>query len=228
MNFSSAPAPRRLPAPGKPGIGIALSFSVAVGLAYIPILLYIPSESERVNRIFYVPEEIELTPTSHIVLGLLSMFGEATPYDLKRLVSGSVGQFWTLPHSQLYAEPARLARAGYVTERQEQEGRRRKIYNLTDSGSEALAEWLHTLSPEPYVLRDPALLKLFFGADPRDLAQIQLETHEQKLAEYDALLKLRPAEGPPGPWLALELGVRHERETVRFWTEQLQASEDEA
>ena len=30
---------------------------------------------------------IELTPTSYIVLGLLSMFGDATPYDLKRMVS---------------------------------------------------------------------------------------------------------------------------------------------
>ena len=69
-------------------------------------------------------DEIELTPTSHIVLGLLAMFGDATPYDLKRMVSASIGQFWTLPHSQLYAEPARLARAGYVTEHQESDGPR--------------------------------------------------------------------------------------------------------
>jgi PadR family transcriptional regulator AphA len=164
--------------------------------------------------------EIELTPTSQIVLGLLSMFGEATPYDLKRLVGVSVGQFWTLPHSQLYAEPARLARAGYVTERQEPTGRRRKLYTLTERGREAFEDWLGVLSPEPYVLRDLALLKLFFGADPHQLAEIQLETHRQKLAEYDALRKLQGGDGPQGPWLALELGVRHERETVRFWAEQ--------
>ena len=30
-------------------------------------------------------DTIELTPTSYIVLGLLSMFGEATPYDLKQM-----------------------------------------------------------------------------------------------------------------------------------------------
>jgi PadR family transcriptional regulator, regulatory protein AphA len=167
-----------------------------------------------------VSDEIDLTPTSYIVLGLLSMFGEATPYDLKRMVSVSVGQFWTLPHSQLYAESARLARAGYATEHREETGRRRKLYQLTDRGREALGRWLSVLTPEPYVLRDLALLKLFFGADVHDLAEGQLETHRQKLAEHLALAELDPGSGPRGPWLALELGIRHERETVRFWSEQ--------
>jgi PadR family transcriptional regulator, regulatory protein AphA len=169
--------------------------------------------------------ETPLTPTSYIVLGLLSMFGEATPYDLKRMASVSVGQFWTLPHSQLYAEPARLARGGYVTEHQEQEGRRRKRYGLTERGRGALADWLGVLTPEPYVLRDPALLKLFFGANPRDLAEIQLATHRQKLAEYKAIREQDTGAGQRGPWLALDLGTRHERETVRFWSEH--ATEDE-
>ncbi len=170
-----------------------------------------------------MPDEIELTPTSHIVLGLLSMFGEATPYDLKQMVSASVGQFWTLPHSQLYDEPARLARAGYVTEKQEATGRRRKLYRITDRGQQALETWLSVLTPEPYVLRDPALLKLFFGADARTLANAQLPTHRQKLAEYEALLGADTGDGRRGPWLALELGTRHERETARFWEEQAHA-----
>ncbi len=172
-------------------------------------------------------DEIELTPTSHIVLGLLSMFGEATPYDLKRMVSASVGQFWTLPHSQLYAEPARLARAGYTTEHQEQGGRRRKLYNLTDRGREAFEEWLGVLTPEPYVLRDLALLKLFFGANVRELAEVQLETHRQKLAEYRALGEHDTGAGRRGPWLALDLGTRHERETVSFWSEHAQPVTEE-
>ncbi len=164
-------------------------------------------------------EKIELTPTSQIVLGLLLMFGETTPYDLKRMVSASVGQFWTLPHSQLYAEPARLARAGYLTEHQEQDGRRRKLYGITDAGREAHAEWLGVLTPEPYVLRDLALLKLFFGANARELAEAQIETHRTKLAEYEALAAQDTGADPRGPWLALDLGIRHERETVQFWSE---------
>lgn len=175
-----------------------------------------------------MPREIELTHTSHIVLGLLSMSGEATPYDLKQMVAGTVGHFWSLPHSQLYAEPARLARGGYVTEQRESGGRRRKLYTLTDRGRDALREWLGVLTPEPYMLRDLALLKLFFGADVRELAEVQLETHRQKLAGYEALLAQRPAVGPAGPWLALDLGTRHERETVAFWAEQLRAAGEQS
>ena len=166
-------------------------------------------------------DEIDLTHTSYIVLGMLSMFvGEATPYDLKRMVAASVGQFWTLPHSQLYSEPARLAHGGYLTENREHGGRRRKLYSLTDTGREALNDWLHVFTPEPYVLRDPALLKLFFGADAHDLAEGQLATHRQKLAEYEAYAALDPGTGPRGPWQALDLGIRHERETISFWEEQ--------
>jgi DNA-binding PadR family transcriptional regulator len=180
------------------------------------------------SRSTHIAREFELTPTSHIVLGLLSMFGEATPYDLKRMVSASVGQFWTLPHSQLYAEPARLARGGYVTEQQEPEGRRRKLYNLTDRGRRALEDWLAVLTPEPYVLRDLALLKLFFGANVRELAAVQLDTHRQKLAEYDALRALDPGTGPRGAWLALDLGIRHERETVEFWAGHARTAAEES
>jgi PadR family transcriptional regulator AphA len=175
-----------------------------------------------------MPNEIELTHTSHVVLGLLSMSGEATPYDLKQMVAATVGHFWSLPHSQLYAEPARLASAGYVTELREPGGRRRKLYALTDRGRDALQEWLGVLTPEPYMLRDPALLKLFFGADVRELAEVQLQTHRQKLAEYEALLAQRPGVGPVGPWLALDLGTRHERETVGFWAEHTAADEGDS
>jgi PadR family transcriptional regulator, regulatory protein AphA len=166
-----------------------------------------------------VVDEIDLTPTSYIVLGLLAMAGEVTPYDLKQAVAASVGHFWSLPHSQVYAEPARLARAGYVTEHQEPDGRRRKLYGLTDRGRGALSDWLENLTPELYMLRDLALLKLFFGADARELAKVQLQTHEQRLSEYEALREQLTEEAPVGPRLALELGIRHERETVKFWTE---------
>jgi PadR family transcriptional regulator AphA len=172
-------------------------------------------------------DEIELTHTSHIVLGLLTLAGEATPYDLKQMVAATVGHFWSLPHSQLYAEPARLARAGYVTERREHDGRRRKLYALTDRGRDAFADWLRVLTPEPYMLRDLALLKLFFGADAHELAEVQLETHRQKLSEYEALLEQTTEYATAGPRLALDLGTRHERETVGFWAEHARLSKEE-
>lgn len=159
----------------------------------------------------------KLTPTSHIVLGLLDAAGEATPYDLKQMVARSVGHFWSIPHSQLYSEPERLARAGYVKEQRERGGRRRKHYSLTDKGRKALEEWLATTAEEMPELRDPGILKLFFGADPGSLAAAQLESHKQRLALYEEFSKHAAADGRTGPLLALEAGIGHEHEYVRFW-----------
>src|SRR5207247_1991272 len=107
-----------------------------------------------------VMQEIQLTPTSYVVLGLIAQAGEATPYELKQMAHASVGQFWSLPRSQLYAEPARLAAAGYLVEDREQAGRRRKRYALTAEGREALAEWIQTPTSRLTEIRDLAFLKL--------------------------------------------------------------------
>lgn len=159
-----------------------------------------------------------LTPTSYIVLGLLERAGESTPYDLKQLVAGSVGNFWSVPHSQLYAEPERLARAGYLRERREAFGRRRRLYSLTERGGEALGAWRAGPTDELPELRDPGLLKLFFGAEERALAAVRRDAHRAKLAEYEARRELDTGEGPRGPWRTLDAGIAHEREWVRFWT----------
>jgi PadR family transcriptional regulator AphA len=161
-------------------------------------------------------KEITLTPTSYVVLGLVSLAGEATPYDLKQMVARSVGNFWSIPHSQLYAEPARLAGAGYLDEQRESGGRRRKHYSLTKRGRGALEEWAANGVAESWELRDPGLLKLFFGADPAALAREQLEIHGRRLAAYEKLLD-EAGSASPGPRLALEAGIGHEREYVRFW-----------
>lgn len=162
-------------------------------------------------------QEVRLTPTSYIVLGLLELGGECTPYGLKQLVSASVGNFWTLHHAQLYTEPERLAKAGYVTEKRERGGRRRRLYALTAKGRRALDEWRAESTSSLAELREPALLKLFFGADPARLASVQLPAHRQKLAEYEAIRDGMPPEVPEGPRLALEAGILHERHSIEFW-----------
>ena len=45
--------------------------------------------------------ELSLTPTSFIVLGLVERSAGATPYELKQMVAASIGNFWSVPHSQL-------------------------------------------------------------------------------------------------------------------------------
>ena len=162
-------------------------------------------------------DDIRLTPTSYVVLGLLEAAGEATPYDLKRAVAASIGNFWQIQHSQLYSEPVRLARGGFAEEEREERGRRRRTYRITERGREALAAWRADVHPEPTELRDLGLLKLFLGADPGAIAAGQVETHRAKLEEYEAMHAGVPEGVPPGMVTALEAGIAHEREWVRFW-----------
>lgn len=163
---------------------------------------------------------LTLTPTSYIVLGLVEGAGRATPYELKQMVAASVGNFWSVPHSQLYTEPERLVGGGHLEREQEPGGRRRKRYVLTDRGREALARWrAEPAPPDLPELRDPALLKLFFGADPATFAAAQRDAHAEKLAAYEALAAEDPGDGPRGPWRALRAGLAHERESLRFWDE---------
>jgi DNA-binding PadR family transcriptional regulator len=153
------------------------------------------------------------------VLGLLQFAGESTPYRLKQLVAGSVGYFWTLQHAQLYTEPERLAKGGYVTETREEAGRRRKLYAITARGARALDAWRTETTSALAELREPALLKLFFGADPAGLAAAQLPANRARLAEYEGIRDSLSEDVPPGPRQALELGIRVERETIAFWEE---------
>jgi DNA-binding PadR family transcriptional regulator len=164
-------------------------------------------------------QEIRLTPTSYIVLGLLEMGGELTPYALKQLVASSVGFFWTLQHAQLYTEPERLTAAGYLTETREETGRRRKLYSITAKGRRALEDWRTETTTDLAELREPALLKLFFGADPGALAAVQIPANEERLAEYERIRDEMADEVPEGPRHALEMGIRFERAAIAFWRE---------
>ena len=156
-------------------------------------------------------------------MGLLSWLGEATPYDLKRAAGAGLDTFWLLQHAQLYTEPERLAKAGYLTEKRETTGRRRRLFRLTKKGEEALREWVLTPTAEPTRLRDLGLLKLYFGADPRALGAVQLETHQRKLHQYEELKRLGEAGAADdlldfaGARHVLDAGIGHEREYVRFW-----------
>jgi PadR family transcriptional regulator AphA len=161
--------------------------------------------------------DIRLTPTSYVVLGLITAAGRATtPYDLKQMHAAGIGGFWTLNHAQLYAEPERLVSGGFLSVEREESGRRRKLYSVTEAGKRALDEWLATPSDEFTELRDLGLLQLFFGADPAAVAEVQLRIHGEALASYEELHRSADS-WLEGPRLVLESGIGHEREWIRFW-----------
>jgi DNA-binding PadR family transcriptional regulator len=165
--------------------------------------------------------EISLTPTSFIVLGLLDAAGPSTPYALKQGHAISIGNFWSVPHSQLYAEPVRLAEAGYVAEEREETGRRRRTFAITEQGREALRTWAGDPATVATELRDVALLKLFFGADPAALAPGEIARHEAKLAEYERISGLLREHGGPGSegvLLTLDAGILNAKTWIGWWS----------
>jgi DNA-binding PadR family transcriptional regulator len=162
-------------------------------------------------------QEPRLTPTSYIVLGFVEWAEEATPYRLKQLVAGSVGNFWSLQHAQLYTEPERLTNAGYLSEKRERTGRRRRVYRITAKGRRALDEWRAEPTDAIPELRSLGFLKLFFGADPAELAPLQVEAYRRKLEEYEEIRESLTADVPEGPRLALDGGIAWVRQQIEWW-----------
>jgi DNA-binding PadR family transcriptional regulator len=101
----------------------------------------------------------------------------------------SVENFWPVPHTTAYDEPARLAGAGYLSVRQEPGGRRRKIYALTEEGRSALRAWAQDPTASPPQLHDEAVLKVFAGADPGPLLEAREAWHREKLDELRGYLE---------------------------------------
>jgi DNA-binding PadR family transcriptional regulator len=172
-----------------------------------------------------------LTPTSYLVLGLLAREGPSTPYDLERHVEATLGHFWSFPHTQLYSEPARLAKQGLVSEQRETEGRRRRVFTITPTGASALVAWLQQPSDAPTELRDPGLLQLFFADQASSEARLRLAEHQLAIhrAKLEAYREDERLEGPPGRtdrgrrtverWRGetLRMGLLYERVAVEFW-----------
>ncbi|MGD0166688.1 MAG: PadR family transcriptional regulator [Gaiellaceae bacterium] len=162
-----------------------------------------------------------LTPVSYLVLGWIA-HNPATPYELKQRVANSVGYFWHFPHSQLYAEPARLVTLGLLEEEQEQHGRRRRIYSITDRGRAALEEWLRQPTSEQPQIRDIGLLKLFFSSTLESdtivtLARAQEQSHRKRLAVYEELEREIP-EHAGFAHASLRMGFAVERAFIEFWS----------
>jgi DNA-binding PadR family transcriptional regulator len=166
---------------------------------------------------------VRLSTTSYVVLGMIALRGPSTSYDLKRAIGRSVGYFWNFPHAQLYSEPKRLEEAGLLELDEEDSGRRRKTFSITEAGRKALHGWMAEPVNEHFELRDVAEIKLFFSelAGPDDVAQLakgQVEQHERRIAEYEEMQRrFGHIEEVAGRMITLELGLGMEYAALEFW-----------
>jgi len=161
-------------------------------------------------------KSIKLTSTSYALLALLKEFGPSTSYEIKAALESSIENFWPVPHTTAYEEPARLAAAGYLSAEQEEGGRRRRVYSLTKQGREALVAWANEPAAPPQ-LRDELMLKVFAGADPAPLLQPRIAHHRAKLEELRGYLELvRQNEGYEGSERTLVAGVAYEEKMLEM------------
>ena len=169
-------------------------------------------------------EVARLGPSAYLVLGFIAELGPSTPYDLKRAVARSIAYFWAFPHSQLYVEPERLAKLGLLSEEQEEHGRRRRLFSITDAGRQALREWLEAPGNQQTETRDLGLLKLYFGdlTTPervRQMAEEQIALHKERLAEYDAFsADMARYEKLHLHQIPIRMGYLFEEAFITFWT----------
>lgn len=163
---------------------------------------------------------VRLTSTSYALLALLDQLGGATPYEIKQAMDQSIENFWPVPHTTAYDEPARLANGGYLSVRQEQGGRRRKRYSLTEAGRKALADWAREPTSAPPQVRDETMLKVFAGADPIALMEPRRAYHREKLTELQGYLdEVRGDETWRRSELALIAGVAYHRKMLEMLDE---------
>jgi PadR family transcriptional regulator, regulatory protein AphA len=165
-------------------------------------------------------KSLKLTNTSYALLALVDQLGEATPYEIKQAMDSSIENFWPVPHTTAYEEPARLAAGGYMSVRQEEGGRRRKTYALTEAGRAALSAWAEDATWTPPQLRDEAILKVFAGGDPFALFEPRRSWHREKVAELEGYLEeVRGQESWRGSELALVTGIAYHRKMLEMLDE---------
>ena len=122
--------------------------------------------------------------TKYAILGMLSI-RPMSGYDIKKMISESIGNFWQESYGQLYPALEKLVDEKLVRHQSPslESGRAKKIYALTKTGQKTLAKWLE----EPVssiVIRNELLLKLFFGHEMTETQRREhIENHKTKAQE---------------------------------------------
>ena len=128
----------------------------------------------------------------HVILGFLS-YRSLSGYDLKKAFDRSVNHFWPADQSQIYRTLKQLHKDGLISMEvvPREERLDVKLYAITETGEEALQQWLATPLP-PAETRDPFLIKLYFGFMLQDeqvqqLIQAEIDQIDSFLEVYEGV-----------------------------------------
>src|SRR5690242_7581344 len=107
----------------------------------------------------------------YAILGFLNI-RPFSGYDLWKMFSGSVNNYWSATHTQIYRTLAELVDENLVETEiiQQQLTPNKKVYHLMDTGKQDLLNWLRT-PLEPGAVRDKFLVQFSFSGniEPKDV-----------------------------------------------------------
>lgn len=126
----------------------------------------------------------------HVLLTVLHE-GPATGYDILKEFDAHMGFFWNASHQQVYRDLAQLTEAGLVTFTAVAQEHKpdKKVYVITESGRDALRQWVDEPLKKRQRIRDELLVKLLAGEVTGSSSQMkrldeERRRHRAKLETY--------------------------------------------
>ena len=122
--------------------------------------------------------------THFVILGLLSI-KPMSGYDMKKVISSSIGYFWSESNGQLYPTLRELVEDGLISLMKTVPSKKpRDTYSITSKGACVLKQWLEESTKVKNTHRDEELLKLFFGKNSSPQLSLDiLRRREQRVRE---------------------------------------------
>jgi PadR family transcriptional regulator, regulatory protein AphA len=138
-----------------------------------------------------------------VILGLLALRA-MTVYGINKAFERGASLFYSASFGSINAAVGRLLERGWILgEEKVENGRNKRVFDLTPAGREAFQDWLNS-DIEAEKVKDPGLTRLYFMgfAPPVERARV-LEAHLEKLRRtLDALELIHQQsaaiETPPG------------------------------
>jgi DNA-binding PadR family transcriptional regulator len=143
-------------------------------------------------------------------------------YQIKKAMEASVSHFYSAAHSQVYQQANRLLRDGFVKEKEEREGRRKRTLALTPAGRKEVLAWLRDPEADDQLYSE-LLVKVFFAAnadDPEGLRELLERRREHSQGMVDEYKKVLPSleayEDNPYPAMTMSSGIHFYRAEVAW------------
>ena len=112
----------------------------------------------------------------HGLLGLLSLGGPTTGYDLDKHFKNSLAHFWQAKTSQIYRELSAMEDARWLTSKRilQEEKPNKRVYSITSGGKEELLNWIALQEADlGRSVKSTFLMRLFFCGESGEIGKEQ-------------------------------------------------------